>query len=133
MKISSAAAKGRPLSRQTAWGCFTTNLALPGLGSLMAGRRAGYVQVVLMGCGLVLTLAFGLRFMHWSLVNWSRLHSADADPWESLQAMWQVLRWALLGLGVFFTGWLWALGTSCQILRAAKSAERHDMPPRLSQ
>ncbi len=96
----------------------------------MAGRRSGYAQALLMLCGLALTLIFGLRFIHWSLVNWTRLHAADADPWETLNGMWLVVRWPLLGLGVFFVGWIWALGTSCHILRDAKTAERQ-VPPRL--
>ena len=47
MKISLALGPRRPLSRQTAWGCLTTNLALPGAGSLVAGRVSGYPQLAL--------------------------------------------------------------------------------------
>ncbi len=131
MKIFSAAAKRPPLSRQTAWGYFTTNLALPGFGSIMAGRRSGYPQAALMLAGLVATLVFGLRFMHWALVNWNQLHAPEADPLETLAAMWRAVRWPLLGLGIFFAAWLWALATSCALLRAAKAAEEATAPPRL--
>ncbi len=131
MKTSSAAANRLPLSRQTAWGYFTTNITLPGFGSLMAGRRSGYFQAALTICGVVLTLIFGVRFMHWALVNWSQLHSPDADPVETLLAMWLAVRWPLLGLALFFIAWLWALGTSLGLLRAAKAAEQAKVPPKL--
>ena len=51
-KISLALGQRQALSRQTAWGCFTTNLALPGFGSLVAGRISGYFQVALAMVGL---------------------------------------------------------------------------------
>ena len=37
MKISLALGNPQALSRQTAWGCLTTNLAMPGFGSLVLG------------------------------------------------------------------------------------------------
>src|SRR2546425_4585484 len=123
MKISLALGPRHPLSRQTAWGCLTTNLALPGFGSLVAGRVSGYPQVALGLLGLVLTLVFGVRFFYWYAANWSRFQGAQADPFAAMGEMWRVVRWALLGMGIFFIGWLWALATSLQILRAAKASE----------
>ena len=132
MKVSLALGSREPLSRQTAWGCLTGNLALPGSGSLVAGRRSGYFQLALAALGLVLTMVFGLRFMFWFFENWSRLHQPTADPFAALGEMWLVLRWALLGLGVFLISWLWALGTSFRILHSASDGERSNAPPRLS-
>ena len=129
MKISLALGERRPLSRQTAWGCFTTNLALPGFGSLVAGRVTGYPQALLGLGGVALTLVFGVQFIAWYLANWSRLQAPQADP---VAAMGEVLmngRWAFLSIGVFALGWLWALGTSWQILRSAKEAESANAPP----
>ena len=62
-KVSLALGPRRPLSRQTAWGCFTTNLAMPGFGSLVAGRISGYAQAALTIGGMVLTMVFGARFI----------------------------------------------------------------------
>ena len=39
MKLQLTSAKPRALSRSEAWGCVTANLAVPGSGSLAAGRR----------------------------------------------------------------------------------------------
>src|SRR5258706_7196764 len=131
MKISLALGQRQPLSRQTAWGCLTTNLALPGFGSLVAGYVAGYAQAVLGIGGLILTTVFGLRFIAWYIANWSRFYGVHADPFAALSDMWPALRWALLGIGLFVVALLWSLATSLQIMRAAKNAEATNAPPRL--
>jgi hypothetical protein len=131
MKISLALGPRQPLSRQTAWGCLTTNLALPGFGSLMGGRVIGYPQVVLCVAGLILTLLFGIRFMLWSVKNWSRLHDPEADPVEALALMWSAGKWAFLGCAVFLFALLWALMTSLQIVGSARQLESKSVPPRL--
>jgi hypothetical protein len=132
MKVSLALAPRRSLSRQTAWGCLTTNVALPGFGSLMAGRRSGYPQAALGLGGLVLTLLFTVRFAYWYFTAGNRLQNDGTDPVEALLELWRAARWPLLGIGVFLLGWLWALATSCQLLHAAKEAEPKDVPPRLT-
>jgi hypothetical protein len=131
MKTSLALGSRERLSRQTAWGCLTSNLALPGSGSLVAGRRSGYGQLALGAAGLVLTSIFGLRFIFWSVKNWSHLYGAQADPMNAFNEMWPVLKWALLGLGVFAIGWLWGLATGLQIIYCAKVPEPGNVPPRL--
>ena|SRR5258708_2935268 len=125
-RISLALGPRRPLSRQTAWGCVTSNLALPGMGSLVAGRVSGYAQVTLAVIGTVLTMIFGVRFIVWYLGNWSRFYGAQSDPLGSMQELWLELRWALAGIAIFGIGWLWALGTSLSIFRQARQAP---MPP----
>src|SRR5438445_6318161 len=109
MKVSLALGERRQLSRQTAWGCLTTNLALPGFGSLAAGRRVGYLQAALTLMGMALTIIFGVPFTIWSLSNWARLHDPASDQLAALGEMWTRVRWALLGIGIFGVGWLWAL------------------------
>src|SRR6266567_2286781 len=132
MKISLALGTRQPLSRQTAWGCLTANIAMPGSGSLAAGRISGYGQLALTLVGMILTTSFGVRFIVWALANWSRLYGPQADPLAGLNEMWMVVRWALAGIGIFGLGWLWALATGFQILRAAKHTEQSNIPPRLS-
>ncbi len=127
MKISLALGPRQRLNRQSAWGCFTTNLALPGFGSLMAGRISGYPQVILALGGFLASTAFTARFFTWYLANRSALHSDEADPLATLVALWRHVRWPLLGIGLFALGWLWALLTSWQILQDSK----HLQPPKL--
>ena len=129
MKISLALGPREPVSRQTAWGCFTANLTVPGIGSLMAGRKIGYLQAVLAFGGMALTIFLGVPFIYWYLANWSRLYGDRADPVDSMAELWMHLRWALLGFAVFAVGWLWALGTSRRILN--ESPRESPAPPRL--
>jgi hypothetical protein len=129
MKISLALGERRPVSRQTAWGFLTSNIALPGSGSLMAGRKSGYPQLVLGIGGMVLTLIFGVRALVWILANWSRTRDPAVDQFAVMGEMWSVLRWAFLGMAVFGLGWLWALVTSYAIVHTAKTDS--PAPPRL--
>ena len=131
MKISLALGPRRTLSRQSAWGCFTTNLALPGFGSLMAGRVSGYPQAALGLAGVALTTLFAARFFAWYLVNLSRMTGDQEDPFGTLVELWRAARWPLLGVSVFLAGWLWALVTSLQILSAARRDGAAQVPPRL--
>src|SRR5262249_27900592 len=100
-KISLARGPRQPLSRQTAWGCLTTNLALPGFGSLVAGRISGYAQAALGLAGLALSVIFGVRFIAWYIANWPRLSGDQADPFAALHELWLAVRWPLLGIGIF--------------------------------
>ncbi len=127
MKISLALGRRQRLSRQSAWGCFTTNLALPGFGSLTAGRISGYIQAALALAGLALSTVFAARFFAWYAVNSARLSSDQGDPIGTLAELWAHVRWPLLGIAVFAVGWFWALVTSLIILQESKSGA----PPKL--
>ena len=131
MKISLALGPRKALSRQTAWGCLTSNITLPGSGSLVAGRSSGYGQLLLALAGLLVSIIFGLRFILWQLANWSRFHGPDVDPFAVFPEVWLHIRLALLGLAIFFIGWFWALMTSLAILDASRRAERSNVPPPL--
>ena len=134
MKSSLALGTRRPLSPQTAWGCLTSNLAFPGSGSLVAVHASGYAQGALAVGGMIVTLAFGIPLMIWAVSNWSQLFGGQNDPVWALTELWTHMRWALLGIAIFGFGWLWALGTSIQIVRAAKRAADKEpvSPPPLS-
>jgi len=132
MKISLALGPRQNLSRQTAWGCFTTNLAVPGTGSLAAGRPVGYAQLALTTIGFGLTTVFGFPFIAWCLAHWDLMFGSERDVVAVFSATWHLLRWALLGIAMFLFAWLWALLTSFQILRCARLANSGDLPPRLS-
>jgi hypothetical protein len=131
MKVSLALGPRQPLSRQTAWGCLTTNLAIPGAGSLVAGRISGYAQLALAVGGMALTLVFGVRFIVWYVANWDRFHNPETDPMDALGQIWLVVRWAVVGFGLFGVAWLWGLATGLQIVHSARKAESAAIPPRL--
>ena len=121
MKIFSARAKNNTSARETARGCFTTNLVIPGLGSLAAGRKIGYPQLILCYVGQGVTLVFGVRFIYWALAHWSEIFRPNAeDPLAGLRAIWPHVRLPLLGIVLFAIAWLWALATSRLLLDEAK-------------
>jgi len=133
MKVSLARGPSGTISTQNAWGCLTSNLAIPGSGSLLAGRASGYGQLLLALIGMVLSLVFGARFVVWQISNWSRLFESSVDPFGLLQEVWIHVRWAALGLGIFLLSIIWALASSLSILDASRKAERLDkLPPRLN-
>jgi len=132
MKISLALGQRRPLDRATAWGCLTTNVAIPGCGSLVAGRVSGYWQLLIAMIGMAASVYFGLKFIIWYVSNWTQMQQIQPDSAENFHELWLRLRWFLLGVGLFGSGWLWALGCSLGILVEAKKAPPAS-PPMMSE
>src|SRR6266511_6014116 len=108
MKISLALGQRRPLDRATAWGCLTTNAAIPGCGSLVAGRASGYCQFLVALAGMATTIYFGFHFIFWYVANWTRMQQLQPDSAANFHELWLNLRWFLLGVAVFGAGWLWS-------------------------
>jgi|SRR6185295_3203619 hypothetical protein len=131
MKISLALGQRRPLDRTTAWGCLTANLAVPGCGSLVAGRVSGYFQLLLAMAGVTLTTLFGLKFIVWYVNNWSQLQQTQADTAANFQELWARLRWAVFGMLIFLAGLFWALASSAGIILQARR-DTADQPPVLA-
>jgi hypothetical protein len=131
MKIELTLRPRRLLSRAEAWACLSANLALPGAGSLAAGRKSGYAQMALAFLGLAVSVATGIPMIRWSLGNWGRIMEpgpAD-DPLASLAELWRHACWPALGIGIFLTGFLWAVVTGLALLA---EAPRDGVPPRIN-
>ena len=122
MKTSSGA-PNRPLSKRppaVLW-AIVNQLAFPGLGTLMMGRRAGYAQAAIMLAGFSLTMAYLL----WYLVCAGRY--AVTPSWDEAHftSLYRPYKWALQwGLGLCAVAWFWALFSSIAMLRAARIAPR---------
>lgn len=125
--------------RDAARACAAMNLALPGFGTLLAGRRIGLVQALVTVGAFGLTLVGGVKFFAWYATHRGQFEDPFADPIENLRALWRAARWPLLGMAVFALNWLWALSSSWAILRAARRggpadpahSDRPGTPPRL--
>ena len=130
MKTCLALNPRRPLNRSEAWGCFTANLALPGSGSLVAGRAIGYVQITCAFIGMGITLVAGMRFIMWFFANWARLSDQSQDPFGYLQELWTAAQWPLGGMAIFAFAMLWAMVTSFQIL--SRDAEKAKVAAKLA-
>ncbi len=117
-KIFSAFRSPKPLDHASAWACLLSNaLALPGLGSLLAGRRSGFFQVAvaLVGFGLVMVWLISFAGL-WIYLGEMPRHGG------------LYRNYGLLGLGMSVISWVWAFFTSLSILREAGP---HQKPPLL--
>lgn len=123
-----ARASRGPANRAEAWACLTANLALPGTGSLAAGKSIGYFQFALTVAGFFVTVLAGIHFIQWTLANWNTVHDPNADPFETLGSMWREGRWAFAGIAMFAAAMLWAAITSLQILAAHP---KNPVPPKI--
>ena len=122
MKTFSAPANPEASAREIARGCFTANLAIPGMGSLVGGRKVGYAQLLVCFTGFGLSLVTGVRCVYWVLAHWDELHDPNLiDPFAALREVFSQMRWPLLGIVLFIFAWLWALLTSYSLLRAASA------------
>ena len=103
-----------------AWVLVVINqLAFPGLGTILAGRRTGWPQAALMVVGFCLTMTF-LLFYLWCCVRYLREPGWSDRDWR---ASYAPLGWALrYGILLCGTSWLWAWVDSVAILRAMKRA-----------
>ena len=98
------------MDKPTAWACTLTNLVtLPGLGTVAGGRGVGYVQagVALVGFGLSLLGVAG------ALRDW--LHDGELP-----HTLTRSLEAGLVGISLYLTAWLWALGSSLGFHRQAR-------------
>lgn len=107
----------KPKSRVHSWGLAVANqFALPGLGTVLAGRKIGYVQMLLSAIGLVLTSAF----LAWSLPNMGDWLNVPQDEQKILANFDKWLPWlvcAFAGMAIIGVSWVWALFSSRSILK----------------
>jgi uncharacterized membrane protein YbhN (UPF0104 family) len=127
MKLALRLRPDRPMSRAEAMGCLTANLALPGAGSLAAGRPVGYAQLLLAVIGLIISVVSCAAAFRWFLLTGGQ--SADPNPETNLIDLWRHVRWPLLGMAIFLMALIWALLTGFQILSAHP---KNPVPPRIA-
>jgi len=97
-----------------AWACFVSNvLVLPGLGSLLAGRRSGWLQAALALLGFALTVVW----LGWFVSAWSSTGGFPLDGGPYLPA-------GVLGVLLFGLSWVWGLVTALRLVREAGRAAK---------
>lgn len=97
----------KELERKKAWGFLVTNLVvLPGAGSVMAGRKVGYLQAILALAGLGLSMWFSwITLREWLVVR------------EVTVPALSVLAMGGVGLMLVALAWLWSLATGLSVLK----------------
>jgi len=119
----------RVLSRAEAWACFYANLALPGSGSLAAGRAVGYWQVAASFLAFGLSVVTAIPMLQWALSGGAAaVQSPLGDPFEQLAEVWHHARWPMAGFGLFVASIFWATMTSMAILA---ESPKESVPPRI--
>jgi hypothetical protein len=117
----------RVLSRKEAWACFTANLALPGSGSLAAGRAVGYAQLAAAFASIAFTGVASIPMFQWALSGGlTTPQTAMDDPSQNLLDLWIHMRWPLASICFFGVVIFWATMTSRDILA---KAPKDDVPP----
>lgn len=119
--LKTLTAPGSKARRERAWGVFIANqLALPGFGTLMAGRKIGYAQLALSVAGVVCLTAFLIYAIPHlgELLRLSFQPTDDPDILIALLREWKPwLLTAVSGILLWVIAWLWALKSSAQTLR----------------
>jgi H+/gluconate symporter-like permease len=115
------------MSHAEAVGCLTANLALPGAGSLAAGKGVGYAQLVVAVIGVIVSVVSCATAFRWFLLTGGQ--SSETNPETNLIDLWRHIRWPLFGMGIFLIALIWALLTGLQILSAHP---KDPVPPRIA-
>jgi hypothetical protein len=106
------------VSRRQGWTCFLVNqLACPGIGTIMAGRRViGFVQAAVMIVGFCTVLAYFAMYLA-ALYKFAMDASATEAKWKAMQPpMWMIIG----GFGLTAVAWFWSLFSSFQILHESR-------------
>ena len=99
----------QPITRDGARMCLLVNLcAWPGLGSVLARRRIGYVQMLLAVGGLFTVVSALYKFMG---MIWEETRYPTWHDHFVLQAIG--------GIGAFVMSWIWSFVTSLSIRKEA--------------
>lgn len=110
MSPSSTGGSPPPPDPAKAWGLAAANVLLwPGLGTALARRWSGLLQMGLSGGGLVMALV-GLIGFYGRWIN-----TTEFPGWRD-----RYILSFIVGMGLFTITWLWALVSSIQIIRAAR-------------
>ncbi len=106
------------VNRRQGWTCFLVNqLACPGIGTIMGGRRVvGFIQAGIMIAGFCAAMAYGLMYLS-AVYKYVLDGRATEAQWKAMQpAGWiGIAGFALCGLA-----WFWALFSSFQILNESR-------------
>lgn len=103
-------------SSPTVW-VIVNQLACPGLGTILSGRKVGYAQTTVMVAGFILSMGYMLWYIACLLRRFAHLDWTDAE----FVALYRPYRWALFwGLGLCAAAWVWSGLSSLSILREAK-------------
>lgn len=105
------------LTRQKAITCLVVNqLVCPGVGTIMAGKRIGFVQAALMIVGFCTTLAWGLMYLS-AAYKFAMNPFAREAEWKAMQPPFWM---GVAGFGLCGLVWFWTLWVSLRLLHESR-------------
>lgn len=111
---TSSGVRRPPLDHARARTCLVANLVtLPGIGSILAGRRAGWVQAAIAATGFALSSYWATTFV----IAWVKAREFPFDGGPHL-------REGIVGVALFVAAWLWALASGLRLLREARTQQQ---------
>ena len=113
MKIFSALRNPPVLDRAGAQTCLVLNLlGLPGLGSALAGKRTGLLQMLFALAGMGLSIFWVILFIR----EWVQTQTFPSDGGRDLMT-------GVVGVLLFAVGWFWSLVTGLRIVQRARTTD----------
>lgn len=113
-----------PLDEPSAKGCLLVNLVLwPGLGSTLARRKVGWIQMAMALSGLLSVVIALQMFM-------AMIWQETREPTWHDRFVWV----AITGFGLFISSWIWGIITGFSIraeVKAAMAKQPIAQPPNL--
>lgn len=108
----------KPIWKLPCWTFVAINLAaFPGLGTILAGRRIGYVQAAVMIAGFVMTMGFLVFYLGCAAQYMGGVPATEPEFKARYQPHLWALRWGLVCCAV---AWCWSLFSSWQIWRSRR-------------
>src|SRR5438034_5373579 len=120
--MSLAPFQRKALNSGKAWGYFALNqLAFPGAGTVMGGRREGYTQAIVMIVGFLLTMVYFVVMIS-SVMNTMLDPGSNAGmSEEQLHGHFHRYAWAgKIGALLSTVAWFWSLASSICMVRDAQ-------------
>ena len=113
--------------KRRAWLHASINqLAFPGLGTILAGRKIGWIQAVTMVTGFLLTIGF----MAWYLTCAFRYLQGTLSTEEQFHHQYEPYAWVLKsGIALCLVAWFWSLVSSLSLLSEASANAVAHPPP----
>ena|SRR5688572_2583003 len=106
------------ITPQKATTCLVVNqLVCPGIGTIMAGKRVGFVQAALMIVGACMALAYALMYLS-AVYKFALDGSVTEAKFKSLlPPPWM----GITGFALCIVVWFWTLVVSLRILHESRS------------
>ncbi len=112
------------MDKKTGLGVLMLNLVLPGLGSIFAGRKSGYLQLLLSLISLGATLNYGFKLLMWFYRKRAQVPDLFFELHPDIRnELLDLIKPLVYALCIFFIALVWSLITNYSIIKQAKKSK----------